>query len=104
MITTAKWIEITYVTLVPLAILVVNALDFVLRSKSRHGRLLCLAQHTAKDYFAVHWLLIVGIVLFAVSWLWEPASTAMHVAMATWFMWVNVHAMITRRREKPTST
>jgi len=104
MITTAKWIEMAYVTFVPLAILLVNALDFALRSKSRRGKFLCLEQRSPKNYFAVHWLLIVGFVLLAVSWLWEPASQAMHLTMATWFMWINVHAMITRRRGKPTST
>ena len=98
MITKAKWIEIAYVTFVPLALLLVNALDFIVRDKSRRGRFLCLEQRNPKDYFVVHWLLVVGFALFIVSWLWEPASPAMHLTMATWFMWVNIHAMISRRR------
>lgn len=100
MIATVQWIKMAYLTFSPMVILALNVFNFIARGKSRRGRLFYLEQRTPKDYVVVHWLLILGFTLLILSWLWKPASPALHVSMATWFMWINIHAMISRRRKQ----
>ena len=99
MITTTQWIHIAYVMLAPMGLLLINTADFLVKGKEQRGQFMYLEQHGVKNYLTVHCLLVLGIALNVVSWLWKPASPAFQVAMATWFMWINIHAMISRRKK-----
>jgi hypothetical protein len=82
-----------------MVILIINAIDFLFRGKKRRGEFLYLEQHGLKNYLSVNLLLVIGFVLLAVSWFWKPAESPFHICMASWFIWINIYAIIKRRKK-----
>lgn len=104
MITPFKWVEMILVVPVPLTVLLVNGVDFLIRPKDQRGGLFYFEQHTLKRYLAVHWLLVLAILLLILSWIWNQIDPAFQICLAAWFVYVNIHAMVSRRaKEKPTT-
>jgi hypothetical protein len=99
--TTLQALWIIYIIPIPAGIMLINGIDYLCRGKHRRGNFLYLKQHGLRNNMRVHGLLYLGNLMLIVSWLWKPAETPFHLLMTAWFIFINIHAILKRRKPTP---
>jgi len=96
---TSQWLEIVLVVPIPLIVTAINGSDFLIRTKARRGSFLYFDQKTLKNYLVVHWLLVVTVILWGIGRFTSSVSSAYQICSAGWLVYINIYAMIRRRKK-----
>lgn len=96
--------KIGFLVLLPLVALGVNGLHILFSNPEVRHPFLFPPVTTFGAYLKTHWLLCLGLACLVASWMWRPLEVPFHFLIASWFVYVNVCAIVRRQRKarKPT--
>jgi len=99
MSTQRLYLEIALQVLLPIALLMVNAVDFAIQAKTRRGQFWYF-QLKGRQKYVLHVFLLLMAVFWTLSYLISWSDDIFQALCAAYLIYLSIHAIVWRRMER----